>query len=354
MGSLVVNPGASIAAPKIYRPPIDSQKGKVHVITGATTGLGLESAKRIASAGATVVMTSRTAPKGEQAVQKVQEYVSLKKIENAEIYCLTLDLDDLSCVKSFPERYARLMGDKPIDVLMNNAGVGNIAAREYTKDGFERTFQSNHLVRSSIALHLGAMSAIPISPTFCEFFHFKGPFLLTSLLFQYLNHTGARIINVSSLAHSFAKELDLNDLNSDNDYSGWGAYAQTKLENILFTQELQRRADAADLNWLIVTSLHPGVVGTDIWRTTSLIGKSSRSRLTSKLFYDGMLTSEEGANTQILLATEKASLLSKGQYYDEFGKVRKVEKFARDPVKAKGLWEASERLLGVQFQLGIV
>jgi NAD(P)-dependent dehydrogenase (short-subunit alcohol dehydrogenase family) len=168
-------------------------------------------------------------------------------------------------------------------------------------------------------------------------------------LFPYLNHAGARIINVSSIAHSLAKEIDLNDLNSDKDYSGWGAYEQTKMENILFTQELQRRADAAGLDWLTVTSLHPGIVGTDIWRSTPLVAKSSS--LVSKLFYYGIRTTEEGANTQIYLATEKASLLAKGQYYDEFGKIKKLEKFARDPVKALGLWEASERFCGVQFKL---
>jgi NAD(P)-dependent dehydrogenase (short-subunit alcohol dehydrogenase family) len=165
-------------------------------------------------------------------------------------------------------------------------------------------------------------------------------------LFPYLNHAGARIVNVSSKAHSYAKEIDLNALNS---YSGWPAYFQTKLENILFTQELQRRADAGGLDWLTVTSLHPGVVGTDIWRTTPVVAKGSSPA--SKIFYDGILTIEEGANTQICLATEEASLLAKGQYYDEFGKIPKLEKFARDPVKARALWEASEKFCGVQFKV---
>lgn len=98
-----------------------------------------------------------------------------------------------------------------------------------------------------------------------------------------------------------------------------------------------------------MTCLHPGVVGTDIWRTTPLVAKTSA--LTSTLFYNGMLTTEEGANTQIQLATEKESFLVKGQYYDEYGKIGKLEKFACDPVKAKGLWRATERLSGVEFNV---
>lgn len=155
VGSLVVNPDAAIATQKLYQPPANSQNGKVHVITGASTGLGLESAKRIATAGGTIVITSRTASKGEQAVQKVQEYLSLKNIENSQVYYLTLDLDDLDSAKSFPERYNRLMSNKPIDVLMNNAGVADIEPLELTKDGFERTFQSNHLVSSNTKLSSG-------------------------------------------------------------------------------------------------------------------------------------------------------------------------------------------------------
>lgn len=308
-------------AAEIYMPPVNSQRGKVHVITGGTTGLGLESAKRIAAAGGTVVLTSRTPTKGERAVQEVQEFLLKKSVQNTNIYSLTLNLDDLESVKSFPERYNILTSNKPIDVLMNNAGVTGIPQREVTKDGFERTFQSNHL----------------------------GPFVLTALLFPYLNRNGARVVNVSSRAHSFAREMNLNNLNSEKSYGagGWEAYGQTKLENILFAQELQRRANAAGLDWLTVSSLHPGVVGTDIWRTTPFVAKSSV--LTSGLFYNGMLTTEEGANTQIFLATGDG--IAKGQYYDENGHVQKLEKFACDQVKAKKLWQASERLAGIQFEV---
>jgi hypothetical protein len=180
VGSFVVNPDAAIAIQKIYQPPADSQNGKVHVITGATTGLGLESAKRIATAGATIVITSRTASKGEQAVQKVQDYLSLKHIENSEVYYLTLDLDDLDSVKSFPERYNRRMSNKPIDVLMNNAGVGNIVPREFTKDGFERTFQSNHLVSSNTKPSSGCRRCRSHTVVYVRMFRYVGSVCIDS------------------------------------------------------------------------------------------------------------------------------------------------------------------------------
>ena len=189
----------------------------------------------------------------------------------------------------------------------------------------------------------------------------QGPFALTALLFPYLNRDGygARIINVSSMAHMFVKGMDMSNLNSEKHYNGrgWEAYGQSKLENILFTQELQRRADAAGMNWLTVTCLHPGVVGTDIWRNTPLVSKTS-SALTSTLFYNRMLTTEEGANTQVFLATATSSTdnkqttpIAKGQYYNEYGQVPQLVNYARDPIKAKELWKASERLSGVEFKL---
>jgi len=329
--ALVTNPDQAFAAVggdrrQSYVPPANSQTGKVHVITGASSGLGLESAKRIAAAGATVVLTSRTSVKGETAVQQVREYLSSKSIENPNVFHLTLDLNDFESIKSFPERYNVSTSNKRIDVLMNNAGVTGIPQRELTKDGFEKTFQSNHL----------------------------GPFMLTALLFPYLNRKGARIINVSSAAHLMVTDANfLDNLNGEKSYAagGWEAYGLTKLENILFTQELQRRADAVRLEWLTATALHPGVVGTDIWRTTPLVGE--KSTLTSKLFYGGILTIEEGANTQVCLATESDETLlsAKGRYYDENGSVGKLTKLASDPTKALELWSASERMSGVEFKV---
>ena len=317
-------------AVNLYQPLPGSLAGQVHVITGASSGLGLESAKRLAVAGATVVMTTRSEAKGEKAKNQVHQYLQERSVTNQEIYAIPLDLNDFASVKSFPDQYKQTLGSRTIDVLMNNAGVKN-SNLETTIDGYEQTFQSNHL----------------------------GPFLLTTLLFPYLNRSGSRIINVASSAHNLAKTiktgkqgLDMNNLNGELLYNDWGAYGNTKLENILFTQEIQRRADAAGLTWLTAVSLHPGVVGTDFWRN-SYVAKSSPAfslqALASTLFFDNILTTEEGANTQIMLAAE--NVVAKGKYYDEFGKMPELAPFAQDSVKARELWDVSEKFAGSKFSI---
>jgi NAD(P)-dependent dehydrogenase (short-subunit alcohol dehydrogenase family) len=321
---------------KIYQPLPNSLTGQVHVITGASSGLGLESAKRLAAAGATVVMTTRTAAKADVAKSQVQEYLEERSITNNQdnIYVLTLDMDDLANVRSFPDRYSKLLGSRKIDVLMNN--IGTISqSRKVTNDSFEKTFQSNHLA----------------------------PFLLTANLFPQMNRNGARIVNVASRAHEFAKVvktgergLDMENLNGEVSYGfdGWEAYGNTKLENVLFTQELQRRANDAGLSWLTVVALHPGVVGTDLWNHTALAKsdkKNSLQSFTSGLLYNNALSTEEGANTQVMLASSDISGIAKGRYYDEFGQVVDLAPFARDEKKARELWEVSESLSSCKFNV---
>jgi len=212
------------------QPAPGSLTGKLVVITGGTSGIGLESAKMLAAGGADVVITARSETKGTKAIAAVQDYLASQQIESSpKVTTVLLDLDDLDSVKSFPERFKSTVGgDRKISVLMNNAGVMAIPNLELTKDGYERTFQSNHL----------------------------GHFALTAKLFPYLEEN-ARVINVSSLAYSIASAgLDLNNLNGEKGYGPWTSYGQSKLENILFTQELQRRADAAGIP-ISATTLHP-------------------------------------------------------------------------------------------------
>merc|ERR1719491_112941 len=148
-----------------------------------------------------------------------------------------------------------------------------------------------------------------------------------------MNHSGARIVNVASRAHNFARVvstgkpgLDMDNLDGHLSYGldGWEAYGNSKLENILFTQELQRRATEAGVSWLTVVALHPGVVGTDLWNHTAVAKggkKNSLQSFTSGLFYNNVWSNEEGANTQVMLAASDISGIEKGSYYDEFGKV---------------------------------
>jgi NAD(P)-dependent dehydrogenase (short-subunit alcohol dehydrogenase family) len=305
---------------------------KVFVITGATTGIGLESAKALAKGGATVVLTARTEKKGAKAIETVQEYLQEGGLQNNKIYTVQLDLDDLDNVKTFPTRYQQKLGaGTKIDVLMNNAGVMAIPDLQLTKDGYERTFQSNHL----------------------------GHFVLTAKLVPYLK-SDARVINVSSLAYQIAgKGLDLDNLNGEKQYSPWGSYGQSKLENILFSQELQRRADAAGIP-MTVTSLHPGGVNTDLAR--NMMGgedawyeKKSKGptnaweKVLQSTINKALLTPEEGAATQVFLAI--ADTEEKGRFYSDL-KPQKLPAFALDDKMAKALWERSEKLGGVKFLLG--
>mmetsp|Transcript_30564 Transcript_30564/g.63048 ORF Transcript_30564/g.63048 Transcript_30564/m.63048 type:complete len:392 (+) Transcript_30564:213-1388(+) len=331
--------GAAIAINQInnnrvvYEPVVGSMNDDVVVITGGTSGLGLETAKRLSAAGASVVLTSRDSEKGKIAVEAVEEYLRSKRIDGGSVYSLVLDLDDLDNVKQFPEQFKALgLGD--ISVLINNAGVMAIPERELTKDGIERTFQSNHL----------------------------GHFVLTAGLFPLLSRAGSKVINVSSSAINMAPlGLDVDNLNGEKFYSAWPAYGQSKLANVLFTKELQRRADAAGETWLTTVTLHPGVVNTDLWRyivgeekLTEMKSNGSNSIESIAMNVASLFTktSAEGASTQVFLASENASNLSKGAFYEEMKENRNIPMYANDESKAKQLWEISEELGGVIFDVG--
>jgi NAD(P)-dependent dehydrogenase (short-subunit alcohol dehydrogenase family) len=316
-----------------YEPAPGSMDGKVVLITGGSSGLGLESAKRLGAAGATIVLTSRNLSKGEIAVGDVKKYQASKGMgDSSKVYNLVLDLDDLESVKSFPSAYKQL-GLGSIDVLLNNAGVMAIPNLQLTKDGYERTFQSNHL----------------------------GHFVLTAGLFPFLNRDKATVVNVSSMAYSIAggKGLEIDNLNGEKAYGPWTSYGQSKLSNILFTQELQRRADSVGDSWLTTVTLHPGAVQTDLGRY--LVGEEKWSELKSKgpsaleslLLNTASLftkTVPEGASTQVFLSAGEEVNLTKGGFYDDL-KVQNLPAFAKDEYKAKLLWEKSEELGGVKFDL---
>lgn len=329
-GAAVWNKKAMLGPPA-YTPPPHSLDNQVMVITGGTAGLGLESAKRLAAGGATVILTSRTAAKGQAAVQAVNDYLAQAGIDNKNVFAVTLDLDDLSNVESFPKRLSETVGlTKPINVLMNNAGVMAIPDRQLTKNGYERTFQSNHL----------------------------GHFLLTNKLMPQLAND-ATIINVSSEAHKFAsKGLELNNLNGEESYGPWSSYGQSKLANILFSKELQQRANKAGRK-LTAVSLHPGAVQTDLAR--NLIGEEKWAKLQTEgpSFADSLLLNalsyfvipvERGATTQVYLAAGQGGDDIGGEYFNKC-KAQKLGSAATDMDAATKLWQASEKMTGQEFKL---
>jgi NAD(P)-dependent dehydrogenase (short-subunit alcohol dehydrogenase family) len=312
-----------------FTPAVGSLKGKNIIITGATSGLGLESARRLAYAGANIILTARSDSKGQSAINEVFNYLKTEGItyEDQSLTYKLLDLDTLASVKEAAG------WDLPkIDVLLNNAGIMAPPKREVTVDGFEKQMQSNHL----------------------------GHFVLTSLLSPNLSEK-AFVINVSSMAHVIASQGLLFDYmwKAEQGYGAWKSYGQSKLANVYFTRELQSRSDAAGLNWTVAT-LHPGVVMTDLSRY--IVGEDAFIKLkegtagllqtlSTKVMAAFLKTPAQGATTQIWLASGADGEDCRGKYYTD-RKARSLGDFANDAAAGERLWEESERLSGVKFELG--
>src|SRR5882757_7535291 len=207
---------------------IPSQLGTTAVVTGATGGLGYETALALAKAGSEVILTGRDDQKGHAAIEKIS-----REMTAANISYERLDLASLASVADFAER---MQARQSLDLLINNAGVMALPRRQTTADGFEMQFGTNHL----------------------------GHFALTARLMPLLRRAGApRIVSVSSLAHRTGF-IDFDDLQGVRAYSPWKAYGQSKLATLMFALELQRRSDAAGWN-LISNAAHPGFARTNLF-----------------------------------------------------------------------------------------
>ncbi len=206
--------------------------GKTAIVTGANTGIGLETAVDFAQRNGRVILACRNQAKGEAAVEEVK-----KRSGNNNVTFMELDLASLESVRGFCALV--LDSEAQIDILVNNAGVMACPPTK-TVDGFEMQFGVNHL----------------------------GHFLLTNLLLDRLKQApSARIVNVSSSAHKRGK-INFDDINSTKNYSPWGAYSQSKLANILFTRSLTKRLEGTNVT---ANALHPGVIKTELGRHISVI-----------------------------------------------------------------------------------
>jgi retinol dehydrogenase 12 len=277
--------------------------GKTVVITGGNSGIGWETARALAEAGATVVITARDKARGEAAVSELRATG-----QGGQIELIVFDLGDISSVRSGAEQLSTMCDQ--INVLVNNAGVV-LSDRRESADGYEATFAINHL----------------------------GPFFLTKLLLDRLKQSApARIVNVSSTAHKGARHgLDFDDLQSTKHYRGMEAYSRSKLANIYFTTELARRLQGTGVT---ANCLHPGTVKTAYGRDGDSSGFLALGLKIGAPFF---LSSEKGARTSIFLASSPEVEGVSGKYFVKC-KPRVPSKAARDDEAATRLWQISEEL----------
>lgn len=269
-------------------------KGKVAVITGATSGIGRVSAMELARKGMHLVLPVRDMEKGKALQGEILQTTSNDKVDM--LYC---DLASLESIRQFAETFKKKYGK--LHVLLNNAGLWEVKRRE-SKDGIEMNFAVNHLA----------------------------PFLLTNLLLDTLRASApARIVNVSSMAHKQVR-MRFEDLEGKKRWSSMGSYAQGKLANIHFTRHLALLLKDGGVT---VNCLHPGVVRTRLF--------DKMPAVFSKPFGFFMISPEKGAETSIYLATSPDVEGVSGEYFVK-KKVRKPARHALDMEVARRLWEVSE------------
>ncbi|WP_248516271.1 oxidoreductase [Salinarchaeum laminariae] len=300
---------------------VPDQSGRTVVITGANSGLGLHATRAFASKGADVVMACRSVERGEQSKADMQADVPADRLTVERI-----DLSDLSSVDSFVEAFES--DHDALDVLVNNAGIMAIPRQE-TAEGFEYQFGVNHL----------------------------GHFALTAGLLNVLESTDgdARIVTQSSGLHTNG-EIHFDDLQWEDSYDAWGAYAQSKLANVLFAYELDRRLDAAGST---VTSVacHPGYANTNLQRRGPEM-QGSTVRIWAMKVANALVaqSAKRGALPTLYAATDPA--IAGGEYVGPGGlagmrgapEIQASSDLSYDESLATRLWEVSEELTGVEYE----
>ena len=297
---------------------IPDQHGRTAVVTGANSGLGLITARELARKGASVVMACRNMDKGQSAEAEIRG-----QMPDGELALAELDLGSLASVAAFADRF--LASHDGLDLLLNNAGVMAPPRRE-TADGFELQIGTNHL----------------------------GHFALTGRLIASMQgREDARVVTLSSIAHKTGR-IDFDDLQSQRSYRRWGAYGQSKLADLMTALELDRRLRAAG-STIKSLAAHPGYAATNL--QSAAVPSIDRWVMVVTNFVLAQ-DAEVGALAPLYAATEPG--LEGGTYVgpDGLGELRghphpvKPSASARDEKVAARLWEVSEELTGVSFELG--
>ena len=290
---------------------IPDLSGKTAVVTGANSGLGYETALALAGHGANVVMACRDERRGTEALERVRS-----EAPDASVELSLLDLADLTSVRKFAESYA---GERhQLDILVNNAGVMALPERRETADGFEMQLGTNHF----------------------------GHYALTGLLLPQLQaRPGSRVVSVTSFGHKVGR-MDFDDLQWERKYRKWFAYGRSKLANLLFTFELDRRARAGG-SAIVAAVAHPGYAKTNLQSGTSFQASTFMAQ-----------SAADGALPQLYAAT--APDVQSGEFFGPSGfmeqrgapKRVKAAKKAYDTEDARRLWELSEQSTGVTYSFG--
>uniref|UniRef100_A0A1Y1MXQ9 Retinol dehydrogenase 11 n=2 Tax=Photinus pyralis TaxID=7054 RepID=A0A1Y1MXQ9_PHOPY len=289
--------------------------GKTAVVTGCNTGIGKCTVEDFYKRGARVIMACRSVPKAEEAKSDITKRCEgLRGI--GEIEVVQLDLASLKSIRKCAEKL--LQEEDHIHLLINNAGV-MACPESRTVDGFEMQFGTNHL----------------------------GHFLFTLILLpKIINSPPARIVNVSSVAHSFLSgALQIEDLNwTRRKYSESQAYFQSKLSNVLFTRELAKRLKDHNIHGVTTYCLHPGVIDTDLWRHVD----DSFFKGAKWIFYNivGLFikSQDEGAQTIIYCAVDEDVKNESGLYYAECDVANSSDR-SKDMASAKRLWDISFKMV---------
>ena len=295
--------------------------GKLAVVTGGSSGLGAETARALASKGAHVVITARNVEKGEAVAGDINAATGQDSVEVE-----ALELGSLASIRAFAGRF--LAKHDKLDLLINNAGV-MASPQDQTDDGFELQFGANHL----------------------------GHFLMTNLLVPALLKAGsARIVSLSSRAHTMSPVVFEDIEFKERPYQKWGSYGQSKTANALFAVELERRLGAKGVH---AYSVHPGVIQTELWRHMDqadfdLMEKRAADRGTETK----IKTVPAGAATSVYAATAPELEGRGGSYLEDCGvaevdddpnATKGVYSYAVDPQNAERLWNVSEEMIGEKF-----